>query len=317
LAIQDDLQLLDLMMEDQEKQPGIYRPGPYWERYQTEIAGAIRRYGLRGFRSRPAISKPFADGNENPEWRWTGATGLLKRLARPLMSDYAAAYRKSSYWRDHWEGKFYSTLGLDTDIETLREGGRALSINGTPTAEIYILAQLRVRHFSIGKVRSLFEIGGGFGALPHLMAAKHGTTQIIYLDIPPILYVGTQYLRSFYPDWVVDYRDTRNDTTIRFQGDAPQILCLAPWQIDRLDAHVEMFWNAASFSEMTPEIVRNYAAKVSADRVCLTLTSPEGSQRNASDMDVLNAFGGGFTDLGPIDAIPPGYSHYVKSGHSP
>ena len=54
------------------------------------------------------------------------------------------------------------------------------------------------------RVRSVFEIGGGFGANIHLLLENYNNIRkVIYLDIPPNLYVGTQYLKAFFGDAVV------------------------------------------------------------------------------------------------------------------
>ena len=41
-----------------------------------------------------------------------------------------------------------------------------------------------------------------------------------------------------------------------------EIICIAPWQIENLKLSIDIFYNAHSFVEMTPEIVSNYAAHI-------------------------------------------------------
>ena len=121
------------------------------------------------------------------------------------------------------------------------------------------------------RVRSVFEIGGGFGANIHLLLENYNNIRkVIYLDIPPNLYVGTQYLKAFFGDAVSDYRKLKDRSELRFKADdSLEILCIAPWQIELLSEEVDLFVNMHSFVEMPKEVVKNYAEKASAKSVVL------------------------------------------------
>ena len=109
--------------------------------------------------------------------------------------------------------------------------------------------------------RTVFEIGGGFGTNIHLLLENYpNIRKVVYLDIPPNLYVGTQYLKAFYGEAVFDYRNLKNSEKIKFADtDDLEIFCIAPWQIENLQVHVDIFMNSHSFVEMPKEIVSNYA----------------------------------------------------------
>jgi hypothetical protein len=84
--------------------------------------------------------------------------------------------------------------------------------------------------------------------------------KVIYLDIPPNLYVGTQYLKAFYGEAVYDYRKLKKMEKIQFSDtDDLEIFCIAPCQIENLQDQVDIFMNSHSFVEMPKEIVSNYA----------------------------------------------------------
>lgn len=115
-------------------------------------------------------------------------------------------------------------------------------------------------------VSSILEIGGGFGAHVHCLIENYPKLRkIAYLDIPPNLYIGTQYLRAFYSDAVIDYRQTRGLSEIRFSdNDDLEILAVAPWQIERLRLSIDVLYNAHSFVEMPAHVISNYAHHVAA-----------------------------------------------------
>jgi len=115
--------------------------------------------------------------------------------------------------------------------------------------------------FDLNKVITYFEIGGGFGTNIHLLLNNFkNIRKILYLDIVPNLFVGIEYLRNFYKESVKDYNDLKNYNKISFnKNDDLEILCIAPWQIENVEVKIDHFHNAASFQEMTPKIVKNYA----------------------------------------------------------
>ncbi len=110
----------------------------------------------------------------------------------------------------------------------------------------------------------VLEIGGGFGAMAHsLLHMFPGIRVLIYLDVPPMLYVGTRYLESFYGAEVEDYRSLRQASHIPLQPEARRrVVAIAPWQLPRLAGQVDFVWNSASFQEMPAATVRFYGAQI-------------------------------------------------------
>ena len=106
----------------------------------------------------------------------------------------------------------------------------------------------------------MFEIGGGFGANIHLLLQNYkNIRKILYLDISPNLYVGTQYLKAFYSTAVFDYRGLKHLDSIKFSlDDRIQIFCIAPWQIEKFESPIDILINSHSFVEMPVNVVGNY-----------------------------------------------------------
>jgi putative sugar O-methyltransferase len=121
-------------------------------------------------------------------------------------------------------------------------------------------------HIKFNDASSIFEIGGGFGVNTHLLLENYkNIRKILYLDIPPNLYVGTQYLKAFYGDSVFDYKSLRGLESIKFSDDdSLEIFCVAPWQIEKFNSAVDIFINAHSFVEMPINVVKNYVDKFNA-----------------------------------------------------
>jgi hypothetical protein len=111
------------------------------------------------------------------------------------------------------------------------------------------------------------------------------------LDIPPNLYVGTQYLKSYYGKCVKTYSETSKLEKIEFgSGDELEIICIAPHQIAHLAVDVDIFQNSHSFVEMSPEIVKNYAKHI--DRM---------THHNKGSIGLVSYDGGNDSTLKPDD----------------
>ena len=120
------------------------------------------------------------------------------------------------------------------------------------------------KYINYASASSFFEIGGGFGANVHLLLENYpNIRKVVYLDIPPNLYVGTQYLKSFFGDSVVSYLKTKDMPKLSFSdNDELEILCIVPQQIENLKLEVDIFHNAHSFVEMPKDVVQNYAKHI-------------------------------------------------------
>ena len=115
-------------------------------------------------------------------------------------------------------------------------------------------------YFNFEKIKNFFEIGGGFGANIHFLLTNFSNIKkVIYLDIVPNIYVGTEYLRHHFRDKVKDYLITKNKKEISFENnDDLEIICVPPWEIEKINVKIDHFHNAASFVEMPENIVKNY-----------------------------------------------------------
>ncbi|MEP7311082.1 MAG: putative sugar O-methyltransferase [Pseudomonadota bacterium] len=283
MPISNDPALLRQMISDAESQRDIYKPGPYWKRKSLNAATQIERYGLEDFRGDSSTiglsftDAVFVDVRHSLTGGLRGLVGYVLRAVFPFKDIFNSQVSLTrSHERETRRLKNLLLEGNPRVHELMHKYRMPPSLDcgcidfigpvgkGVSTLYLNLLHQhdLLTGSVEFSTVRSMFEIGGGFGANVHLMLENYSRLRkIVYLDIPPNLYVGTQYLKSIYGDAVRDYRQTRGEEAIRFSDDDKiEILAIAPWQIEKLDLSVDLIYNAHSFVEMPPFVVSNYAA---------------------------------------------------------
>jgi putative sugar O-methyltransferase len=280
--VEDDLNLLKNMMDDQKNAGSLYRPGPYWKLWTKAIVKDIKRFGLSQFRNgNNACGSWFGDSPiiDIRTIHNVGAKSILSNFFNqvyPFNRFFEMQVIRSKFFFDtSIKNMNYGILNdqellkglneLSFPVNSTKGDCKAFSeINGVNLAHKYIVMLTRLKQLAnsahINDASTYFEIGGGFGSFVHCLLQNYtNIRKVIYLDIPPGLYVGTQYLKSFFGESVKNYSELRGRTEIRFEDNNDlEILCIAPWQIESLSCDIDIFHNAYSFVEMPKEIVKNY-----------------------------------------------------------
>jgi len=272
--------LIDELIRDEKKNnKSLYSSGPYWDYKNSRAILEIQKKGIQDFRGLTAgIGTSFSDNevldvrNEyNIKGRIVGKIFSLPILniifnsQLKLTKSYIHSYllNKSLVYEND---RNVHDLLKKYKFENTTEFGCISSfkyLNKTYSCHYLEMAD-RIsklsKQFNFNDISSLFEIGGGFGANIHFLITNFpNIKKILYLDVVPNIYVGTEYLRRFYKDNIKDYSDLKNLDAISFsKNNELEILCIPPWLIEKVDAKIDHFHNAASFVEMPKKIVENY-----------------------------------------------------------
>lgn len=287
--ISNDVELLELIVCDAANVTKQYQPAPYWKKKSYRAARELVRYGLDDFRgTESGISSSFGDNtlvNLRNAYRSGRIDSLKSALTKfpgfkqvfeaqvKLTEEFfrnELVYKNEYLWRSKRVQELiskYQILSMDTTrggcVQFLEFDDLVISHHYLKLLDTLDVMLTEIDRTSLTGMTTL-EIGGGFGVNTHLMIELFGARKIVYLDISPNLYVGTQYLKSFYGTSVIDYRKSKN-SPIRFQDDnSLEIFCILPHQIENIEGDIDLFHNAHSFVEMSEPIVRNYASKVNA-----------------------------------------------------
>lgn len=308
IELKDDIELLDMMLTDSKSQPPLYHPGPYWAATAKNAANEIKRCGIADFRgSTNLIGLSYAD-NLYLDIR-DGYNHGLRRIARWITKTYPLSriYESQVRWTEAYANENISyaqeILNMNEKTRNLLEKYtlpysllgkclRKVKIDGHDYSIRYL--DLLEQHDNIASrikfsgACSVFEIGGGFGTNIHLLLENYkNIRKVLYLDIPPNLYVGTQYLKAFYGDSVFNYRDLKDFDSIKFsENDNLEIFCIAPWQIERFESAVDVFINSRSFVEMPKNVISNYVDKFygfpGSKNAAIALTTYDGYDLNTT-----------------------------------
>ncbi|UOG29267.1 putative sugar O-methyltransferase [Leptospira noguchii] len=305
IKLENNNDLLNILMADQKSQTDdLYKPGNYWLKYSRRIYEEIQKSGLENFRHNVNIGKGYADViNKNPfelvKNPWSLKEKIIRKIPNlPIVNRYVtniclqwieSLFSQMLSFRSKYYSVLYGSVVKDfaSRLKKIDYGignpTNVVNFDGHTIGLSYFKAMLRLSAFekkiNFNKCHVLFELGGGFGSTTDLIIRLYPSIKkIIYLDIPPNLYIGTQYLKSIYgKECIKDYLHTRHQTEIRFveKSDQLEILAITPWQLSKLQAQVDIFYNTESFQEMPLKIIRNYSKYISklmtkSKNVCLS-----------------------------------------------
>ena len=282
--IKDNIQILNSLLADQQKQKGVFRPGTYWNDYIQRIDHYIRKDGLENFRSHSGIGKGYADtvtldpfismpfhSKSRMIWKVLSAIPFVdskvfaayRKLTKKYLSDIRL-YKAQSLHVEHKELLARHKNVLET-IDTMAASPQGyLEYQGKNIAFTYIEALKRIDDASNNvdfiQKNTFMEIGGGFGANTHLLLTMFPNIKTcLYVDIPPMLHVATEYLRHHFSERVLDYaefKQQKNNGTINLEG---RLACLPPWCLEDIKLPVDLAWNSCSFQEMDDAQISYYA----------------------------------------------------------
>ncbi len=298
----NDYQQLAQARADMQKQSQFYRPTVFWNEASSRTADELLAHGFERFRSLPSALGFFVPTYGTPGSsytreqveglrRWLSEThpqatkptlGLERFLSGEASAhaDYRVLLAADDVSRlPHLHTLSESAVG--EPIEHFEFDGRKFSRSSLN----YLLGlALLKKHLGKNCLRTVMEIGAGFGALGEVLASS-GIEGLRYIDIdiPPTSCVAQHYLSEVLGvENVATYSQTCDRAEIEIAS-LPQASVLCSWQIEQLRGEVDLFVNFISFQEMEPHIVANYLSHVTRLKASWILLRNlrEGKQKRA------------------------------------
>lgn len=278
------------IMEELAQQAPLYQPGVFWQEASKDMIKQIDQWGVEGFRQLSTSLNFFVPtygypGNALSEhtmqsWQtWLTEQALPEKqntfIAQQLsgyhsaLADYRTLAASEYGSKTHPDLMTFSESQVGKPIEQFEIEGRHYS----RSALNYLSGLSFLKKFLDFKdIKTVMEIGGGFGTLGEILHKTLPTAGYIDIDIPPTLCCSSYYLQQVIgKDDVTTYEDTKKNTIIEI-SQLKKASALPSWVIEKIQGKIDLFVNFISFQEMEPEIVQNYlnhVTRLQADWVLL------------------------------------------------
>ena len=330
----DPVALAALMLADMAQQSPQFQPTPFWRDAAARIGAELAEGGYENFRRLAGPRDFFVPSYGSP------GNGLsredVRSLEATLLQGCEPGSKKHATLMAMLDGRAWALADLRVFLagdrpEIAPDLGRISEsrIGNPPDAfevdgRCYSRSMLNYLHGlvflkqqlgagTMQGLRSVLEIGGGYGTLGEILHQSGGDYRYVDVDIPPTSAVASYYLSRQHGLDLIDYRATRALERIEVPAPGRQMV-LCPWQLPLLHGPVDLLWNYISFQEMEPAVVRFYldqAARLGA-RYVLLRNLREGKQKRKAgalagvDEPILGA---------DYDGFLPGYKLLATNVH--
>ncbi len=230
--------------------------------------------------------------------KYTPLRRLLARLLG-LKQRYLTPYSVSREqieemaWR-HCEvyGQLTGALPLAT-IEASVAGGPQSVFNAggkrytMPFLSYYLRYCFAQQYIPFDRNPVLIELGSGSGYQVELLKKLYPDMTILCFDMPGQIFLCENYLSAALgSDQVVTTESTLGWENLSAVQPG-KVYCLGNWQMPLLSHFsFDVFWNAASFGEMEPGVVRNYLSFVTGTAEWIYLQQMRGGQKTTGSAHV-------------------------------
>jgi len=303
------------LIEDEKKiNQTLYSAGPYWKHKSKRTIYQIKKKGIENFRGMDSgVGTSFSDNivyDIRNEYNLKGrivssflSLPFLNSVFKSQLKITKSLIEKSINYQQmiFSNSEKVKQLINKYNIKNSTEFGcvQKFKFNSNYYSTHYLEIANRVDNFSnflnFKQFNSYFEIGGGFGSNIHFLLQNFkNIKKIIYVDIVPNLYVGTLYLKHFFKHHVIDYLKTKKMKKIRFSNNTDlEIICIPPWEIEKLDCEIDHFHNSASFVEMPKNVILNYVTyikKFNTKTISLLSYEKYDSKTTFNPLNLINFF---------------------------
>jgi putative sugar O-methyltransferase len=268
-------------LEDMKAQSALYQPTEFWAEASEKIFENLASEGIANFRRAslplsffvPTYGEPgnclghsseeLVDSLSNNKTLIEKQKHILSAMfsgRNQAEADYRVLLASHSPQADKSLLNF-SESNVGNPVEHFDFDGKKYS----RSALNYLLGLAYLNQFTpLSNLRTVAEIGGGFGTLGEILAKTNSDVRYMDFDIAPTLNVADYYLSTVFG---------RNNVGGYFQQETPlnttetarPLNVFGAWQIEALNEPVDLFVNFISFQEMEPDVVQNYLHHV--DRV--------------------------------------------------
>lgn len=298
------INLLDKLYDAYQKAPEIFHVSRYWRAYEQKILNEVKTADIQELRSGkyPLFSTfGFNDLVYNYHPTMPAYVREARKLVRKLFIDNRASLpyslrlediREMAYTHCLLQGKL-SNAGSIADIEASEFGNPQdvfLFYNKKYTMSFlnfYLRYCFAQQFINLKGDEIIVELGSGSGYQSEILKKIYPNLTILCFDLPAQLYLCEQYLTGvFGKQQVVSSADNLGLESLA-NIEKGKIHFFGNWQMPLLkEFSFDVFWNAASFGEMEPEIVANYLSYIKDDAEWIYLLQARNGKESTSSSGV-------------------------------
>lgn len=268
--VEDDFATFERALAALDEADEIYKPGPYWNRHKPTLVSYLRKNGLKNYR--------LGDAKKGDPKFVLARFGAGESRVPPPKNLHKEDWNKCRFQLASAYGAVRGARPLlNLSVSIAGNPGDAFSVSGntytTLALNFYIRYAYVCQFVDFDQIDTIVEIGPGSGLQTEILHKLHPHLRSYIFDIPPQSYICSQYLQSALPGKVRGLRDTLDARELPAL-DKGQVAVMNSWQVPLCaNGDIDLFWNAASFNEMEPDIVANYLSFVSPRATNLYLMS--------------------------------------------
>jgi putative sugar O-methyltransferase len=250
----------------------------YWSMLCRKNVAQLLETGYENFKQTVALNYfTWIVGRKDPQFLFLQSS--LREDAKARARKRAAESRPHAFMTKE-QSEFYNlmtyllweyteeTVGSDlmARLEEPDEGNPpSVRLNGRNISQDVANSVLEYDSVSRGlpdieSVRSIIEVGGGYGRTAYAFLHLLPHVRYYLVDIPPALYIAEKYLTGQFADRkIFPYRPFRNFSDVAHEFQEAQIAFLMPDQLSLLpDRTADLFLAIDCLHEMRPEQIRDY-----------------------------------------------------------
>ncbi|MDC1319512.1 putative sugar O-methyltransferase [Litorivicinus sp.] len=259
--------------------------GSYWEKKYKVIERSIAKFGLAGIRGDSNyIGTSYADNHyiDVRTFLIVFPFNLLRWLIK--LSPISVVFNKQIELTDRYLhevidfqkqhilsqpelisliGKYrFSNISNDDAKDTILLNNESITLSQLRYLDMHLgLAD----SINFSEIHSVLEVGGGYGAHTDFLIQNFSNIRkFLYVDMFPVLYVGTQYLESIHGDAVKVVTEAQFSSSLLTSpfedNDSLEIICISPHFLDNVRFKFDLCLSCNAFQEMAIDTVAGYAA---------------------------------------------------------
>lgn len=274
--------LLDLMIQDNKIQNELYKPTSFWQACSKQIVDDLKINGIENFRNLKTPRSFFVPTHsfikylDEKESYYILKNGLqsittdfkMSKKLENLLDGYSHAF--SDYRVLQATNKDFKPFTDKVSESSIGKPLEQFEFDGRKFSRSFLNYSLGLNflktHVDTTNIKTVMEIGGGFGTLGEILLGDE-RNEIFYinLDIPPVAFVSNYYLQNVFTNKkIADYSILKNKEVLNIEELKKEFDAIntCSWQIEKIEAKIDLFVNFISFQEMEPEVVNNYCTHI-------------------------------------------------------